>query len=852
MEPCPRAAVHPCDTEQPRGSLARISMRLSRIVIRRFKSIDQLEILIPEKDDRRQGSADFVSIVGENNVGKSTILDAIRMACPGSPKPTNEDFPSLDQAKGPIEVEFEFNRLTEKDKEAQAIRAHVFEEDGVEKYRVKKVWSGAGAPEHWAYNPNKKQVRFRDGLDIKTKRDLGTLGDEGKKILQALENEKDPNARTTRLTRESILDAARRLGSPLVEEFESEPWFPHPGGNPSNLDTVLPKVVYVPALRETRETTDVSEKQSPIRKIVETLFEQQLSKHEKVVMFRRAAAELEQLFDVEGKHTIVANIEAKITAKLRELIDIRADLRFEAPDVTADLATQTTLRILQGDVSTKPEHQGHGAQRSIVLALLQLYAEQLQEGESSQRARTLFLIEEPEIYMHPEMCRRMRDALLKIAQSGVAQIICTTHSPVFLDLADRHDGIVIVRKNGAGPSTTQRIEDVFEQTRDDSEQRDRLRMILNFDPMANEVFFSDGVCLVEGDCEIAAVDAIARKLCELGEVDWPAYLAARRSVAIINSRGKWTIVAFQRVLKAFGIRYRVVHDEDTAVEAQRANEPIRLLLTAGDYRRMHSPNFDKQMFNADWTRDKPWKATTTIRDAATIDPKLVEFFEFVLDRKVAQLRNADGTTGSTDFLISPVSRIPRRNLRDDLEKVKPSDNFFQEARKIERIFKIAAGPSAVPDAAASIQAFRGSDPSQANFGRVTGDSMADTLVDGDVIVFQRLDNIFLDPVNEDTGKMTKSSFCNLIVHDGIYILAINDDIDQRAYTMKRVRVHELVEGGWICQIHADNPEAAWGERGLKEIRKTDRVHFAAKFVALVEQAETPETLEREVVPVAEA
>ena len=133
-------------------------MRLSRIVIRRFKSIDQLEILIPEKDDRRQGSADFVSIVGENNVGKSTILDAIRMACPGSPKPTNEDFPSLNQAKGPIEVEFEFNRLTEKDKEAQAIRAHVFEEDGVKKYRVKKVWSGAGAPEHWAYNPNITQT----------------------------------------------------------------------------------------------------------------------------------------------------------------------------------------------------------------------------------------------------------------------------------------------------------------------------------------------------------------------------------------------------------------------------------------------------------------------------------------------------------------------------------------------------------------------------------------------------------------------------------------------------------------------------------------------------------------------
>ena len=82
-------------------------MRLSRVIIRRFKSIDELEIQIPEKDDSRQGSADFVSIVGENNVGKSTIMEAIRMACPGTPKPTLDHFPSLQLARGPIEVEFE-------------------------------------------------------------------------------------------------------------------------------------------------------------------------------------------------------------------------------------------------------------------------------------------------------------------------------------------------------------------------------------------------------------------------------------------------------------------------------------------------------------------------------------------------------------------------------------------------------------------------------------------------------------------------------------------------------------------------------------------------------------------------
>ena len=114
-------------------------MRLSRVIIRRFKSIDELEIQIPEKDDSRQGSADFVSIVGENNVGKSTIMEAIHLACPGSTKPTLDHFPNRRLDHGPIEVELEFNRLTEADKKEHAIRAHVFVEDGLEKYRIKKV-----------------------------------------------------------------------------------------------------------------------------------------------------------------------------------------------------------------------------------------------------------------------------------------------------------------------------------------------------------------------------------------------------------------------------------------------------------------------------------------------------------------------------------------------------------------------------------------------------------------------------------------------------------------------------------------------------------------------------------------
>ncbi|MEP7121845.1 MAG: AAA family ATPase [Byssovorax sp.] len=676
---------------------------MSRVIIRRFKSINELEIQIPEKDDTRQGSADFVSIVGENNVGKSTIMEAIRMACPGSTKPSQDHFPNRRLDHGPIEVEFEFNRLTEADKQEHAIRAHVFVEDGLEKYRIKKVWETAAAPKHFAYTQNNAQDQFRDSPSGLTKAELERLGDAGKEVVKAAESE---SKKGTRITKDALLQAAIRIKSSLLERVVIDPWSPNPGGNPANLDTVLPKVIYVPALRETGDVTDVGKAQSPVRKIVEALFEQQLSKHEKVIVFRRAAEELGQLFDIDGKHKIVAHVESRITSRLKELINISAELQFEAPDVTSDLASQTELWIRHDGVLTKPEQQGHGAQRSIVLALLQLYAEQLMKGDVVERSRTLFLVEEPEIYMHPGMCRRMRDALLKIAQSGVGQVVCTTHSPVFLDLADRHDGIVIVRRSGGVPTVKQRVDDVFKQNEEDREQRARLRMLLSFDPVANEVFFADRVCLVEGDCEVAAIDATARKLHELRKIDWPVYLAARRSVAVVNCRGKWTIPAFQKVLNAFDIRYSVVHDEDTSDGPRRANDQIEKLLSAEDRRRVHVPDFEQHVFGEPWDRDKPWKATIKIRDAKDVDLRLIEFFEFVLGKKVDQLCQSEEEARAAQSLPPPASLIPRRDGRAALKKLDLPKEEIEKAQRLDQVFRVAAGPSFTPDVTDGAQVYR--------------------------------------------------------------------------------------------------------------------------------------------------
>ncbi len=322
-------------------------------------------------------------------------------------------------------------------------------------------------------------------------------------------------------------------------------------------------------------------------------------------------------------------------------------------------------------------------------------------------------------------------------------------------------------------------------------------------------------------------------------------------MAIVNCGGKWTILAFQRVLKSFDIRYSVVHDEDTASGPRRANDQIGSILTAEDQRRVHVPDFEQHVFGEPWTRDKPWKATIKIRDAEDVDPRLIEFFEFVLGKKVEQLRQSDDDVKAAQSLPPPASLIPRRDGRAELKKFDLPREEIQQARRLEQVFRIAAGPSFTPDVTDGAQVYRIAGSQVSLFARLKGDSMADTLVNGDVVALEMLDNVYLWPMNDSGEKTPKNSFCDRIEHMGIYVLAINDDIDQRAYTTKRVRVHELTGGGWICQIYADNPDSGWGERGLKEIRKSDRVHFAAKVIGLVTQNNDSAPAEPELVPIAD-
>jgi predicted ATP-dependent endonuclease of OLD family len=857
------------------------TMRLSGFKIQNYKGIPLIEITMPKEDPRRWGSADFLSIVGPNNIGKSSILEALMLGLEHDAKPDLDVFPQHKPEKFPIEINMEFDDLTEREKNLKAVSRHIH--NG--KYRIAKRWKVPGSkPERYGigvtYNyiglPNEPLSREEfsqiDGWNDVIVKYEELTGGKYRKSSRILDKLKE-------VAREHGFPVAQQTGKIdyVADESKDEDWYTeeelkrNPGGFSSNLASALPRIIYVPALKDTSEETDSRKKTSAIRQIVQELFERKFQREFVMARLRRAISEVENLFRGDSKNSMVKSIESQISTRMQQIIDIEAQLVFK-PDVLKEICshlaagTEFKLQDTRSGLSTNPEHQGHGAQRALLLCLLQVLADvmardsEISVGNVPHRGLVL-LIEEPEIYLHPEMCRKMRDTLLRISQQKHAQVICTTHSPVFLDLADRHDGIVVLRENPQGEfGYLQRTTDLFgededkpeeqqleknerqrlkeERQRSLNEERQRLRMLLDFDPSVKEIFFSKRICLVEGDTEIASIEACADRLIQLGLIDRHRYLQERRNVVMVNCRGKWTIPAFQRVLNAFCIPYRVVHDSDTVAaedeepeDSNKANERIKSLISDKDVLFVNVPNFENDALNSlikiRTKKDKPWRATQAIRALATIPPRLLSFFEFVMASSLTDLSVHEQMDERADLELSNERR--RRNFRSNIKPIQLIGSAHRGESTLEAAFGISAGPGRLDELDAKISVYHDSKGRELYVVKVIGDSMADTLQDGDQIAIQMLPDTFLEPL-QGGDSLPLSSFQSKISDGGIYIVAVNQQIDDKQYTIKRVECFELKSGGWGCKLVADNPDADWGDRGRFYVRKNDRVHFAAEVL----------------------
>lgn len=390
-------------------------MRIHSISIKNFR---------PFKELKEVRFGQVTTIVGKNDVGKSSILRAIKLFFDKKPKIDLEDFHDMAGPDENIVIEVSFTSLPERIELEEGVETTFKEEmlldkDGYLRIRKTFLRNDPKSFEISLITQDFQDTRF-SGLADLSERELNErckeLGIDIKRAGRGI---------TNKSKREALRKKAREMGikvgtHELKISSRSRVW--------KCIDSLLPDFELFES--ETRTDTSATSFQSQFRPIIKT------------------AAERPEISDVRKKFTDY--IEKSVQEEFNKLFE-------ELKRYTDDLSALTVKPVFSWDKAVnllvygrdrhgveKPlEKRGSGLRRLLMVSFFQYLVNKKKE----EKLNFIFGIEEPENNLHPGLQRELVRSFRQLAKQGY-QIIITTHSPVFAGASPIEDLILIQRRGG--------------------------------------------------------------------------------------------------------------------------------------------------------------------------------------------------------------------------------------------------------------------------------------------------------------------------------------------------------------------------------------------------------------------
>ncbi|MBR4227955.1 MAG: ATP-binding protein [Bacteroidales bacterium] len=362
------------------------------------------------KDETMVIFDNLTAIVGKNDIGKSSILEALDIFCNSKPvHPLEKSDINVDAAangENDVEISAEFTDLPttlviDSTNETSLLEEYLLTAEG--RLKVRKVYPNAGKEKVFIVANHPTLEDCADLITLKQKDLKKRVEDLG------LDCDKTKNAEMRKAIRNYYL---MQKGDLCLKETDIE-------STKENVKDIWGKLVdYLPvySLFASDRTNNDGDKivQDPLKFAVQRMFSDDEIKN---LCHQIAERVINELKDVAtGTLEKLKEMNPEIAGQLNPSIGKEDDLKWV--DVFKNVS-------IAGDDGIQVNKHGSGVRRLILLNFFRYEAEK----KLTQGKDVVYAIEEPETSQHNEHIRMMMEALRSLADRDHIQIIITTHSP---------------------------------------------------------------------------------------------------------------------------------------------------------------------------------------------------------------------------------------------------------------------------------------------------------------------------------------------------------------------------------------------------------------------------------------
>lgn len=274
-------------------------------------------------------------------------------------------------------------------------------------------------------------------------------------------------------------------------------WRPYPTGLPQAVSALLPEALQIDAMEDIGEDLGKAKAGSTLKSLLDLIMGPIVEAHAELAT---AMQTVQDILSSEGgsRSEHLKTFDEGATKALADFFPgLALDLGLQAVELKEFFraGSLNVTDVHTGDRRTF-DQLGTGSQRAIQMALIRHLAD-LKIGSKPVAARRLLLIDEPELYLHPQGVKRLRQGLATLSQAGF-QVVYATHSPLMLSRHNAADAVIIRKDKIHGTAARLPLRHAVADVLDEAQAQSRTLFELG---NLAEIYFCDLVVLCEGKTE---------------------------------------------------------------------------------------------------------------------------------------------------------------------------------------------------------------------------------------------------------------------------------------------------------------------------------------------------------------